>query len=351
MQYRTFGQQYEARFAEEKAALQTSHEAEITKVKLHTVEQTTLELAEKYDRDLLLFSQFLHAAAAKRQSDDADTPEGRAYEGVLLLAYQGNNTSLQILRKFVQGSSHQVPDTDGELLDYTFAELRRSAIESAPPLHDIDELENEGTHNGLGDGGLAETSESDPTTANAGLTELEDTTTIRLKNAEPTNDAPPMIEQASVGGDAANTLGSWDPQASITTIDSATRDDWVEVPRDPTETDTGFTATPAATHGTSNWAEEVTEGAAAAEKAAVENDGFERVIHNPSRGRGRGRGEFRGRGGRGERGERGGRGRGDHDGRRAGRVRGRGGDGNHRGGNRGGRGAPASADAGPGAGW
>ena len=327
------------------------------------LEQTTLEvsgkLAEKYDRDLLLLSQFLHAAAAKRQTDDADTPEGRAYEGVLLLAYQGNSTSLETLQNFVQGSSRQVPDTHGHLLDFTFAELRRSAIESAPPLIDPDELDNEDSHNGIADGDLAEASTSDPTIANAGLTELEDTTTIRIKSSEQTTDLPSGIEQASVGGEAANALAdaSWDPQASIMTIDSATRDEWVEVPRDPTETDTGLTATPAATHGTSNWAEEVTEGAAAAEKAAVENDGFEQVMHNPSRVRGRGRGEYRGRGGRGDRGDRvdrgdrGGRGRGDYDGRRGGRGRGRGGDGNHRGGHRGGRGAPASGDTGAGAGW
>lgn len=125
------------------------------------------------------------------------------------------------------------------------------------------------------------------------------------------------------------------------TSDSPSGEGWVEVPRDPAETETGIAATPAALHNSSSWAEEVTADAAADQNAAVENDGFEQVVHHQNRGRGRGqRAEFRGRGrGVDQRGRgRGDRERGDVD-RRGGRGRGRGGvDTGFRGGSRGGRG-------------
>jgi hypothetical protein len=98
----------------------------------------------------------------------------------------------------------------------------------------------------------------------------------------------------------------------------------VQVPRDLAETETGVTATPAATvQATNSWAEEV--GAAATnadEKPAVENDGFSEVRRERGRGRGGrgGRGEFRGRGRGGRDGHRGGgRGRDGQGGGRGGR--------------------------------
>ena len=115
---------------------------------------------------------------------------------------------------------------------------------------------------------------------------------------------------------------------------------WVEVPRDPTETDTGVQATPAATHGTQSWADEVqadpTQGMPEPEytKPPVNGDGFSEVHRNRG-GRGRGgqgepRGRGRGGGYRGDRGDGGGRGRSGYRNDR------RGGEGGERGRGRGG---------------
>jgi hypothetical protein len=159
--------------------------------------------------------------------------------------------------------------------------------------------------------------ESDPTIVNAGLTELQDPTLsvqasqtngVTEAAASHTVDFSAAPSQTSVG-DAANPLAenTWDAQGSTILSASATADGWVEVPRDPQETDTGIEATTASAHATNSWAEDVP---VAGPTPAVEaNDGFEQVVHhqrqNSTRGgrggRGRGRGEnFRGRGGRGE---------------------------------------------------
>lgn len=181
------------------------------------------------------------------------------------------------------------------------------------------------------------TSASDPTLVNAGATELQDSSVViqSVTSNGFSVTAASQPEQASavppqtIAEDGANAQAhSWDPQASDSLAASANTDSWVEVPRDLSETDTGVQNTPAATHGSNNWAEDVPTNTATPAKVDG-NDGFERVVHHqrqPSqrgRGRGRGRGDgFRGRGGRGEfrgrgrgRGEfRGGRGRGGYGG-------------------------------------
>jgi hypothetical protein len=346
--YRNFGQEYEERFAKEKASLIAAHEEELARVKEDATAEAHKTVSTKHDTDLLVLSQFLHAAAAKRQSEDADSEEGRAFEGALLLVYQGNQASLTTLKNLVAGTDDKVPDTQGELLDYTYAQIKESAMRHAPSLDDLDEddlLDSINTSNTM-TGDEPPVTESDPTITHAGMTELEDTAKIHANtNGTSEHELTAVAEQTSVGAEAANAVpdSTWDAQASILTTGSNTGDGWVEVPRDPAETETGLAATPTTTQGASNWAEEVTEGIAAEEKAAAENDGFEQVVGSKQgRGRGRGKGEFRGefRGRGGDRGGRGGRGRGDGDSRRGGRGRGRG-DGSFRGdrgGDRGGRG-------------
>lgn len=190
---------------------------------------------------------------------------------------------------------------------------------------------------------------SDPTLANAGLTELQDTTfgaDATVANGHPTAPAPQhedVVPPAqTLVSDAANAVAqsTWDPNASGITTSTAA-ESWVEVPRNPAETDTGLQATPATVDiglkanptaaeisGTlTDDAPAVPDSSAAKGKGS---DGFEQVVHHQRQhsgrgrgGRGRGRGDgFRGRGGRGEfrgrgrgRGEfRGGRGRGGYGG-------------------------------------
>lgn len=153
-------------------------------------------------------------------------------------------------------------------------------------------------------------------------------------------DTPNVPGASNIDAGAANSAGgnNWDPKASMS--GESGPEGWVTVARDPAETETGNTATPAGMTGTQSWAEEVpTEPTDAMPepaylKPAAGGDGFSEVQRNRGgRGRGGAQGEHRGRGRGGHRGDRaggeGGRGRGgyrgDRTGGEGGRGRGRGG--------------------------
>lgn len=316
-QYRTFAQELEDRFSQEKASLIEAHEAELTQLKedAATKAQAQEGQSKKLEGGLKIVSDFLHAAASKRNLVDEDKDERQAFEGALLLVYQGNEASLSTLHNLVNGTDDKVCDTEGNLVDFTFAQLKEASVAEAQDAQVPSEPVEAPTDN--------VEAGSDPTIVNAGMTELEDTTTIPMRTNGIGNEASEPVsapEQISTTSDAANAVAeaNWNPEASITTDASGTGEEWVQVPRDPAETDTGVTATPAAVNAETNWAEEV---ATSAEEQKRENDGFEQVRgrHGEHRGRGRGgrggRGEFRGRG-------RGGSGRGNGEGRGRGGMRG-----------------------------
>ena len=322
-QYRAFAQELEERFSREKATLNETHEQEITRLKEEIATQSQPPEVKDVDEELKVISHFLHAAASKRQSEGADSDEGRAFEGILLQVYQGNDTALSTLRNLINGSEEKVNDTDNNPLEFTYAQVKHAALAESAELTA-----------GAEDESAATEPATDPTIANAGLTELDDTTAIPMRsNGVPEDDVTLAPEQSSTTADAANAVAeaSWNPEASMTTEASANGEEWVQVPRVPAETETGLTATPAAPQ-TESWAEEVATSAAE-EKPRAENDGFEQVRgrHGEGRGRGRGRGggprgEFRGRGrgGRGGEGFRGARGTRGERGPRGGRGEARG---------------------------
>jgi len=163
--------------------------------------------------------------------------------------------------------------------------------------------------------------QTDPTTANAGMTELDDPTISALVNGQNHQGdddqvVPTVPENAGIDEGAANTAAGtqWDGDNDL-----SKSQEWVEVPRDVGETETGLTATPAATANKQSWADEQADAPA----SGPPNDGFHEVQRNRG---GRDRG---GRGGRG--GDSGYRGRGGYRGGNDGGYRGRG-----RGGPRGG---------------
>lgn len=310
--FRSFAQEIEYKFTKEKSALVESHEAEVASIKQKVLQEAEEVKSKAIEEGLRVITHFLHTAASKRQSEDADSDEGRAFEGALLLVYQGNETSLMTLKNLIYGTEDKVLDVQGEALDFTFAQIKQSALQEAQDLAQPTPQEVEVVP-------LAEASaeevQVDQTVANAGLTELGDTTAVPVTGDDAAeSNIVQIAEQATTGDDAANAVAesSWDPQASQITDTSATNEEWVQVPRDPAETETGVAATPAAMHGSSSWAEEVGAAAAVEEKASADNDGFEQVRRERGRGRGGrgGRGDFRGRGRGGNRGDgyRGGRG-------------------------------------------
>lgn len=153
---------------------------------------------------------------------------------------------------------------------------------------------------------------SDPTMANAGLTELQDAS-FKADTAPASQNeqlAPPAQTLVS---DAANTIA----EKSYGSVNQAGDTDNVELPRDPAETDTGLQATPASADGGLNngsvGADVMQENGPKGQTNGRRGRGPRR---EPSRGGGRGRGDGkreRGRGGGGGRG-RGGRGRGGGNG-------------------------------------
>ena len=194
--------------------------------------------------------------------------------------------------------------------------------------------------------------ETDPTIAHAGLTEI-DTPPVATTNGESHVETPTVPEASNIDAGAANAAAeaNWAPELSASAESGP--DGWIEVPRDPAETETGLNATPAAlNNNTQSWAEDVpndpapaTTETGAAPPTNNTGDGFHEVHHGGRGGRGRGgehRGGWRGRGGfrGGDRGGEGGyRGRGGFRGDRGGEggYRGdRGGEGGYRGRGRGG---------------
>ena len=151
---------------------------------------------------------------------------------------------------------------------------------------------------------------SDPTIANAGLTEIEaGAGAVGQKASHETPSAPAA---SSIEPQAANAAAEaqWDKQA--TASDDPLSESFEMIPRDPAETETPHATAPVTS--TQSWADDTPEPAATPAPAAG-NDGFSEVHHNRG-GRGRGghsggdRG-YRGRGRGGPRGDyRGGRGRG-----------------------------------------
>lgn len=156
---------------------------------------------------------------------------------------------------------------------------------------------------------------SDPTIANAGLTEIDAGEKPVTEAAAEPSDVPAA---SNVGTDTANAAAQaqWEKQQSAT--DDPLTESFEMVPRDLAETETPHAAAAAPT-STQSWADEAHEQSSAPAGPAAANDGFSEVHHGRG-GRGRGghpggdRGGYRGRGRGGPRGEfRGGRGRGRGD--------------------------------------
>ena len=94
---------------------------------------------------------------------------------------------------------------------------------------------------------------TDPTIVHAGLTEIITSAPQINGHAEPSSGVP----NASVADDAANAAA--ESQWDSTNETAASPDDWVKVPRDPAETETGLNATPAAAGPVQSWADDQPE--------------------------------------------------------------------------------------------
>ncbi|KAL1601511.1 hypothetical protein SLS60_006426 [Paraconiothyrium brasiliense] len=317
--YKKFEQELQIKAAQEKEILQKGHSDELEKLRDTLKEEAALEVKKTFRDQFLTLSRFLRAAAARRQLPEDDSNElTKAFEGALLQVYGGDPSAVVAAEKLIEGSHDSVPSTDGEILSITYAQVKQAALDEAPFAAEeawADDVAQ--SHPTAPETDSARAISTDPTVANAGLTEIESTTGAVNGGSEV--DAPSAPAASSVDAGAANQAGGdWDKPGPGS--DDPLAESFEIVPRDPAETETP--AAPAAVNLTQSWADDTPDATQAAPAAA--NDGFHEVHHNRGRGRGGHQGEGRGGfGGRGRGGPRGdfrgrGRGRGRGDGFRGG---------------------------------
>ncbi|KAI1181688.1 hypothetical protein F5B17DRAFT_424084 [Nemania serpens] len=329
-QYKKVDEDYRSRSAAEKAALEKALTEKFEKEKaalLGELAQKDADAKQSLHDNLLALSQFLRLAAARRSEEaDAGLDENMALEGVLLNVYSGDEHAVSTMLKLIEGSSETTRSVGGDELQTTFSQVKAVATAYTVPFAATEEAPE--TADVVTESTAAV--ETDQTVAHASLTEIDATgATEPLTNGH-TESAPlsGIPANADVADSAANAAGGSDWDANNTMSSSITQEGWVEVPRDPTETETGLTATPAAASNVQSWADEQPENPPEVRASTDATDGFRQVQRNRPRGndreggwKGRGRGDYRGghRGGYHE--GRGGRGRGRGRGNNATRGR------------------------------
>ncbi|KAL2787869.1 hypothetical protein BJX66DRAFT_310073 [Aspergillus keveii] len=298
---------YEQRLSSQKAELEEAHKQEVESLQGKAAAAAEVPESPKEDigQQLLVLSKFLFTIAHLRHAGEGTSPESRAFEGVLFQVYGGSLDAVASMKKLIDGADEKISSIEGETLDVTYSKIKQLSEETTT----VEEPTSEATP------------ATDPTTANAASTELDDPAYVTAAN----DAAVPAVEAENIPPppqtlvpDAANAVAeaAWEPHADPL-ASSTNTEGYVEIPRDPAETDTGLEAT----IGNVN-ADVVTD--ASAEPVKAGSDDFKQVVHHQRQGSFRGRGPRRGRGD-GQRG--GGRGRGDGRGRGRGRggFRGRGG--------------------------
>ncbi|KAK1083345.1 hypothetical protein LTR33_003314 [Friedmanniomyces endolithicus] len=415
---------HQAQLTKQKDDMTSQHAKEMEKTKEDLQKEGVATSSSELRKKLLVFSQFLRTAAAKRNvEDNSDPAENEAFEGALLLAYGGDEKAVDTAVAIIDGTDEKVPNIEGTLLEVRYSQIRKVSSENTPFQTEeawVDSVaeanaavSEEQQHQQNPTGGEPDTTAptaSDPTLANAGLTELDAPQANGVSNTN--HELLTTPANASAGDEAGNLAGDrWDTGAGAQQDAMGGDEGYEIIPRPNDEVDIpapSSAAAPAAAAAPAvedmlqrektSWADEANASAAPAEpvstsgmdsgNAAAEswdskpagqtqdtavpahndsdplvvaageieaggpgaNDGFQAV---GGRGRGRGgRGDFFNRGGRG--GDRGGgRGRGDFRGRgrasfnRGGERGGRGGGSEGGDRGRGGRGRVMRGDGGP----
>lgn len=125
-QYKKVEEEFQTRSGVETEKLRSGHEKELAELRA----SLTAEAAAGTDKDLrarlLVLSQFLRAAAARRALEDDTSDESKGFEGVLLLLYGGDESAVDAAVKLITGSQDGVTGTDGTTLDVSCAFLSHS---------------------------------------------------------------------------------------------------------------------------------------------------------------------------------------------------------------------------------
>ena len=111
-QFRKFDADAQAQLLKQKEQLTTQHQEELEKAKAEAATVGPEQLRKK----LLVLSQFLRCAAAKRTEDDTEADINRAFEGALLLVYGGDEHAVETAINIIEGVDQMVPDINGILV-------------------------------------------------------------------------------------------------------------------------------------------------------------------------------------------------------------------------------------------
>ncbi|CAG8175038.1 unnamed protein product [Penicillium salamii] len=222
--YKQFAAQYEERLAAQKSDLTKDREEELEAVRANAIADATEASKKALRTQLHTMTKFLCGAATMRRDEVVNT-ESQAFEGVLYQVYGGSLESVNNMLKIIDGVDEKITAVEGNVLDFTYADLKQACERFAPS--------EEGS-----EASTDTIPASDPTIANAGLTELQDT--ALTDDAPATSQADQLAPPAqTVVTDAANEVA--EQNAGAISGDS----EWAEVPRNPAETETGLQATPA----------------------------------------------------------------------------------------------------------
>ncbi|KAK2735293.1 hypothetical protein FQN57_001188 [Myotisia sp. PD_48] len=320
-QYKQLCSYYQDINAKEKSELQKAHKEEVDLLKSKIAADAENNAETKYRERLLVLSRFLRCAAAMRGVADESSIEGRAFEGSLYQVYGGTEEAVNAMIKLIDGADEKVLSVESELLEYSYAKVKQASTEYVQP--STEPAWTEETKTELSAAINEPLQATDPTIANAGLTELQEPSVAQATTG--TNGF--SVHDQSFSGETApiQAQSIWEESQATNPMSASTiADEWVKVQAPETSVQA-----PPALESSDSWTDTAPAPTAATNGSQQPQDGFAHVIRHTRQGSGRGRGGLRGRGGPrgdGHRG-RGGFNRGDSRGRgrgRGGEYRGRG---------------------------
>ena len=113
-------QDHRARLAEFEKTLSDKFEKEKSDLIAETKDKAAAEANASLKENLLVLSQFLRLAAARRAEEaDSTADENQALEGVLLNVYSGDDNAVATMLKLVQGVDEPTTSTAGDVLKTT----------------------------------------------------------------------------------------------------------------------------------------------------------------------------------------------------------------------------------------
>lgn len=123
-QYEKFEQEYKVRSQAEKADFERTFKEQATKDLEDAVSAAKAEAAatalKDQESNLLVLSQFLRLAAARRADDpESVVEENVALEGVLVEIYNGDKSAVAAMTKLINGSEDATSSIGGDKLSVT----------------------------------------------------------------------------------------------------------------------------------------------------------------------------------------------------------------------------------------